>query len=88
MTNNFKKIKKAHVIMCLFLVSIISCKQEKTASYTKVDNQALVARVQEYYSKHLDSCISNLEEINAVDEVSEKLKKYKLARREFKLIEP
>ncbi|REH52458.1 cytochrome c peroxidase [Tenacibaculum gallaicum] len=88
MENNFQKIKKTHVIMCLFLVSIISCKQEKTASYTKVDNQALVAKVQEYYSKHLDSCISNLEEINAVDEASEKLKKYKLARKEFKLIEP
>ncbi|GFD92770.1 cytochrome-c peroxidase [Alteromonas sp. KUL156] len=88
MTNNFQKIKKAHVIMCLFLVSIIGCKQEKTTSYSKLDNQALVAKVQEYYSKRLDDCISSLEEINVVDEVSEKLNKYKLARREFKLIEP
>ncbi|MDX8553284.1 methylamine utilization protein [Tenacibaculum sp. 1B UA] len=88
MKNNFQKIKKAHVIMCLFLVSIISCKQEKATSYSKLDNRALVAKVQEYYSKHLDSCISDLEEINAVDEASEKLKKYKLARKEFKLIEP
>ncbi|MFE8424882.1 cytochrome c peroxidase [Tenacibaculum sp. ZH5_bin.1] len=74
--------------MCLFLVSIIGCKQEKTTSYSKLDNQALVAKVQEYYSKRLDDCISSLEEINVVDEVSEKLNKYKLARREFKLIEP
>ncbi len=88
MTNNFQKIKKAHVIMCLFLVSIIGCKQEKTTSYSKLDNQALVAKVQEYYSKRLDDCISSLEEINVVEEVSEKLNKYKLARREFKLIEP
>lgn len=88
MTNNFQKIQKAHVIMCLFLVSIIGCKQEKTTSYSKLDNQALVAKVQEYYSKRLDDCISSLEEINVVDEVSEKLNKYKLARREFKLIEP
>lgn len=88
MTNNFQKIKKAHVIMCLFLVSIIGCKQEKATSYSKLDNQALVAKVQEYYSKRLDDCILSLEEINVVDEVSEKLNKYKLARREFKLIEP
>uniref|UniRef100_A0AB33KUQ7 Cytochrome c peroxidase n=1 Tax=Tenacibaculum sp. Pbs-1 TaxID=3238748 RepID=A0AB33KUQ7_9FLAO len=88
MTNNFQKIKKAHVIMCLFLVSIIGCKQEKTTSYSKLDNQALVAKVQEYYSKRLDDCISSLEEINVVEEVSEKLNKYKLARKEFKLIEP
>ncbi len=88
MTNNFQKIKKAHVIMCLFLVSIIGCKQEKTTSYSKLDNQALEAKVQEYYSKRLDDCISSLEEINVVEEVSEKLNKYKLARREFKLIEP
>ncbi|WP_437824377.1 cytochrome-c peroxidase [Tenacibaculum mesophilum] len=74
--------------MCLFLVSIIGCKQEKTTSYSKLDNQALVAKVQEYYSKRLDDCISSLEEINVVEEVSEKLNKYKLARREFKLIEP
>nr|BFF41432.1 cytochrome c peroxidase [Tenacibaculum mesophilum] len=88
MTNNFQKIKKAHVIMCLFLVSIIGCKQENATSYSKLDNQALVAKVQEYYSKRLDDCILSLEEINVVDEVSEKLNKYKLARREFKLIEP
>ncbi|XRE42047.1 Methylamine utilization protein mauG [Tenacibaculum discolor] len=88
MTNNFQKTKKAHVIMCLFLVSIISCKQEKTASYIKVDNQALVVKVEEYYSSHLDRCIALLEEINVVDKVSEKLKKYKSARKEFKLIEP
>ncbi|MHC9087901.1 cytochrome-c peroxidase [Tenacibaculum sp. IMCC1] len=74
--------------MCLFLVSIIGCKQEKTTSYSKLDNQALVAKVQEYYSKRLDDCISSLEEINVVEEVSEKLNKYKLARKEFKLIEP
>ncbi|WP_240627201.1 cytochrome-c peroxidase [Tenacibaculum mesophilum] len=74
--------------MCLFLVSIIGCKQEKATSYSKLDNQALVAKVQEYYSKRLDDCILSLEEINVVDEVSEKLNKYKLARREFKLIEP
>ncbi|WP_281980255.1 cytochrome-c peroxidase [Tenacibaculum mesophilum] len=74
--------------MCLFLVSIIGCKQEKTTSYSKLDNQALEAKVQEYYSKRLDDCISSLEEINVVEEVSEKLNKYKLARREFKLIEP
>ncbi|WP_408025195.1 cytochrome-c peroxidase [Tenacibaculum sediminilitoris] len=74
--------------MCLFLVSIISCKQEKTTSYTKVDNKALVAKVEEYYSHHIDSCIALLEEIKTVDEVSEKIKKYKLARRAFKLIEP
>lgn len=88
MTNNFQKIKKAHVIMCLFLVSIIGCKQEKATSYSKLDNRALVSKVQEYYSKRLDDCISSLEEINVVDEVSEKLNKYKSARREFKLIEP
>jgi cytochrome c peroxidase len=88
MTNNFQKIQKAHVIMCLFLVSIISCKQEKAASYTKVDSKALVVKVEEYYSHHLDSCITLLEEINIVDEVSEKLNKYKLARKEFKLLEP
>ncbi|AZJ35408.1 methylamine utilization protein [Tenacibaculum singaporense] len=88
MTNNFQKIQKAHVIMCLFLVSIIGCKQENATSYSKLDNRALVAKVQEYYSKRLDNCISSLEEINVVDEISEKLNKYKLARREFKLIEP
>lgn len=88
MTNNFQKIQKAHVIMCLFLVSIIGCKQEKATSYSKLDNRALVAKVQEYYSERLDDCISSLEEINVVEEVSEKLNKYKLARREFKLIEP
>ncbi|WP_240628389.1 cytochrome-c peroxidase [Tenacibaculum singaporense] len=74
--------------MCLFLVSIIGCKQENATSYSKLDNRALVAKVQEYYSKRLDNCISSLEEINVVDEISEKLNKYKLARREFKLIEP
>ncbi|WP_231128420.1 cytochrome-c peroxidase [Tenacibaculum mesophilum] len=74
--------------MCLFLVSIIGCKQEKATSYSKLDNRALVAKVQEYYSERLDDCISSLEEINVVEEVSEKLNKYKLARREFKLIEP
>ena len=88
MTNSLSKIKKAHVIMCLFLVSIVSCKQEKTARYAKVDNQDLAVKIQEYYSQHLDSCIGLLEELNAVETVSEKLKKYKLARREFKLIEP
>ncbi len=88
MTNSFQKIKKAHVIMCLFLVSIVSCKQEKTARYAKVDNQALVLKIQEYYTQHLDSCIVLLEELNTVETVSEKIKKYKLARREFKLIEP
>ncbi|WP_435254599.1 cytochrome-c peroxidase [Tenacibaculum sp. A30] len=74
--------------MCLFLVSIVSCKQEKTARYAKVDNQALVLKIQEYYTQHLDSCIVLLEELNTVETVSEKIKKYKLARREFKLIEP
>ncbi|MCO7186435.1 methylamine utilization protein [Tenacibaculum sp. XPcli2-G] len=74
--------------MCLFLVSIIGCKQEKATSYSKLDNRALVAKVQEYYSERLDDCISSLEEINVVEEVSEKLNKYKLARKEFKLIEP
>ncbi|WP_243743907.1 cytochrome-c peroxidase [Tenacibaculum caenipelagi] len=75
--------------MCLFLVSIVGCKQEKTASYIKVDNnQAYVAKIQEYYSQHLDSCIRLLEEINTLEAVSEKLRKYKSARREFKLIEP
>ena len=89
MTNSLKKVKKAHVIMCLFLVSIIGCKQEKTANYAKVDDtQAYVAKIQEYYSLHLNNCITTLEEINKADIVSEKLKKYKLARREFKLIEP
>ncbi len=88
MTNSFQKIKKAHVIMCLFLVSIVSCKQEKTARYAKVDNQALVLKIQEYYTQHLDSCIGLLEELNTVEAVSEKLKKYKSARKEFKLIEP
>ncbi|GFD74512.1 cytochrome-c peroxidase [Tenacibaculum sp. KUL113] len=88
MTNNFQKIQKAHVIMCLFLVSIIGCKQEKATSYSKLDNRALVAKVQEYYSERLDDCISSLEEINVVDEITEKLNKYKSARREFKLIEP
>ncbi|CAM1341357.1 cytochrome-c peroxidase [Tenacibaculum aestuarii] len=88
MTNSLSKIKKAHVIMCLFLVSIVGCKQEKTARYAKVDNQALVLKIQEYYTQHLDSCIVLLEELNTVETVSEKLKKYKLARKEFKLIEP
>ncbi len=88
MTNSFQKIKKAHVIMCLFLVSVVGCKQEKTARYAKVDNQTLVVKIQEYYSQHLDSCIGLLEELNTVETVSKKLKKYKLARREFKLIEP
>ncbi len=75
--------------MCLFLVSIISCKQEKKVSYTEVDNnQAHVAKIQEYYSLHLSNCIEALEEINKADVVSERLKKYKLARREFKLVEP
>ncbi|WP_330488105.1 cytochrome-c peroxidase [Tenacibaculum sp. FZY0031] len=57
-------------------------------SYTKVENQILVKKVQDYYSKHLENCISYLEEINTVKEVSEKLKNYKLARNEFKLLEP
>ncbi|WP_299007660.1 cytochrome c peroxidase [uncultured Tenacibaculum sp.] len=74
--------------MCLFLVSVVGCKQEKTARYAKVDNQALVLKIQEYYTQHLDSCIVLLEELNTVETVSEKLKKYKSARREFKLIEP
>nr|WP_299032936.1 cytochrome c peroxidase [uncultured Tenacibaculum sp.] len=74
--------------MCLFLVSVVGCKQEKTARYAKVDNQTLVVKIQEYYSQHLDSCIGLLEELNTVETVSKKLKKYKLARREFKLIEP
>lgn len=74
--------------MCLFLLSIVSCKQEKSVSYTKVENQILVKKVQDYYSKHLENCISYLEEINTVKEVSEKLKNYKLARNEFKLLEP
>ncbi|MGG6231867.1 cytochrome-c peroxidase [Tenacibaculum sp. SDUM215027] len=74
--------------MCLFLVSIISCKQEKTANYKKVKDKTLVVKVQEYYTRHLDSCVSILKEINTVDAISEKIKKYKSARREFKLIEP
>ncbi|MDE0536697.1 cytochrome-c peroxidase [Tenacibaculum sp. L6] len=74
--------------MCLFLVSVVGCKQEKTARYAKVDNQTLVVKIQEYYTQHLDSCIVLLEELNTVETVSEKIKKYKLARREFKLIEP
>ncbi len=74
--------------MCLFLLSIVSCKQEKSVSYTKVENQILVKKVQDYYSKHLENCISYLEEISTVKEVSEKLKNYKLARNEFKLLEP
>ncbi|WP_417800835.1 cytochrome-c peroxidase [Tenacibaculum sp.] len=57
-------------------------------SYTKVENQILVKKVQDYYSKHLENCISYLEEISTVKEVSEKLKNYKLARNEFKLLEP
>ncbi|MEE4000359.1 cytochrome c peroxidase [Tenacibaculum sp. FZY0031] len=48
----------------------------------------MVKKVQDYYSKHLENCISYLEEINTVKEVSEKLKNYKLARNEFKLLEP
>lgn len=88
MSYRFLKIEKAHVIMCLFLVSMYSCKQEKTASYKKVAHEVLVERLQEYYTQHLDSCILALEKINSVNNVSEKLKNYKLARKEFKLIEP
>ena len=88
MINSFQKIKKTHVIMCLFLMFIVSCKQEKTAKYAKVDNQALVVKIQEYYTQHLNSCIVLLEELNTTQVVSEKLKKYKSARKEFKLIEP
>lgn len=88
MTNKFQKIKKTHVIMCLFLVSIIGCKPQKKANYSKVKADNLVAKVQEYYTQHLTKCISFLEETQDVVTTSEKLKKYKLARREFKLIEP
>lgn len=88
MTNNFQKIQKAHVIMCLFLVSMYSCKQEKTASYKRVVHEVLVERLQEYYTQHLDSCILALKKINSFETVSEKLKNYKSARKEFKLIEP